>query len=64
MGEFVLEDCMPRQISELKMLFRASRGLGRRDSLKSRDIQELNLTINHFLPQMQERARTAQLHYT
>ena len=63
-GEFVLEDCMVRQVSELKMLFRSSRGLGRRDPLSPQDIQELDLTITHFLPQMQERARAAQLHYT
>ncbi len=62
--EFVLEDCMVRQVSELKMLFRYSRGLGRRDPLSPQDIQELDLTISHFLPQMQERARAAQLHYT
>ncbi len=63
-GEFVLDDCMARQISELKMLFRWSRGLGRRDALSPQDLQELDLTINHFLPQMQERARAVQLHYT
>ena len=63
-GEFVFEDCMARQISELKMLYRWSRGLGRRDSLSPGDVRELDLTINHFLPQMQERARAAQLQYT
>ena len=55
-GEFVLEDCMTRQISELKMLFRYSRGLGRWDALSLQDIQELDLTINHFLPRMQDQA--------
>ena len=63
-GEFVLENCMARQISELKMLFRYSRGLGRRDTLTPQDIRELDLTINHFLPRMQDQARTVQLHYT
>ena len=63
-GEFVLEDCMARQISELKLLFRHSRGLGRRDSLSPQDIKELDLTINHFLPRMQDLAREVQLHYT
>ena len=63
-GEFVLDDCMARQVSELKMLFRWSRGLGRRDALGLRDLQELDLTINHFLPRMQERARAAQMQYT
>lgn len=63
-GEFVLENCMARQISELKMLFRYSRGLGRRDTLTPQDIQELDLIINHFLPRMQDQARAVQLHYT
>lgn len=63
-GKFVLEDCVARQVSELKMLFRWSRGLGRGDSLSPQDVQELDITINHFLPQMQERARAVQLHYT
>ena len=63
-GEFVLEYCMDRQINELKLLFRHSRGLGRRDPLSPQDIQELNLTINHFLPRMQDQARAVQLHYT
>lgn len=47
-GKFVLEDCMARQISELKLLFRHSRGLGRRDSLSPQDIKDLDLTINHL----------------
>ena len=38
-GEFVLEDCMARQVSELKMLFRWSRGLGRRDAMSPQDVQ-------------------------
>lgn len=63
-GEFVLEDCMARQISELKLLFRHSRGLGRRDSLSPQDIKDLDLTINHFLPRMQDQARAVQMHYT
>ena len=63
-GEFVLEDCMARQISELKLLFRYSRGLGRRDALSSKDVRELDVIINHFLPGMQEQARAVQLHYT
>jgi hypothetical protein len=63
-GEFVLDHCMARQISELTMLFRYSRGLGRRDSLSRQDTSELNMTINHFLPGMQEQARAVQLHYT
>lgn len=63
-GEFVLDDCMARQISELKLLFRQSRGLGRRDTLGQQDIQELDLTIEHFLPRMQEQERAVQLDYT
>lgn len=63
-GEFVLEDCMARQISELKMLFRYSRGLDKWDALSLQDIQELDLTINHFLPRMQDQACAVQLHYT
>ena len=63
-GEFVLEDCMARQVSELKMLFRRSRGLGRRDPLSPQDIRELELTVTSFLPRMQERTRSVQLHYT
>lgn len=63
-GEFVLEDCMAKQVSELKMLFRRSRGLGRRDSLSPQDIRELELTVTSFLPRMQERTRSVQLHYT
>lgn len=63
-GEFALEDCMAQQISKLKMLFRYSRGLGRWDALSLQDIQELDLTINHFLPRMQDQARAVQLHYT
>lgn len=62
-AEFVLEDCMARQISELKLLFRRSRGLGRRDALSPLDIQELHYTVDHYLPRMQERARTVQLKY-
>ena len=52
-SEFFLEDCMVRQVSELKMLFRSSRGLGRRDPLSPQDIQELDLTISHFTWQQQ-----------
>ena len=63
-GEFVLDDCIARQISELKLLFRQSRGLGRRDTLGQQDIQELDLTIEHFLPRMQEQERAVQLDYT
>lgn len=62
--EFVLEDCMARQISELKLLFRRSRGLGRRDALSPQDIRDLDMTVNRFLPRMQDQARAVQLHYT
>lgn len=63
-AEFVLEDCLARQVGELKMLFRRSRGMGRRDVLRPRDLQELDLTVDHFLPRMQEQARAAQMRYT
>lgn len=63
-GEFVPADCIKRQVNELTQLFRESRGLGRKDPLSPRDIQELDLTILHFLPKMQERTHAVQLHYT
>lgn len=63
-GEFVLEDCMAMQIAELERLFRWSRNLGRRDSFSPQDIQELDLTIDYYLPQMREYARAVQLQYT
>ena len=63
-GEFILEDCIALQVSELKKLFHNSRGLNWREPLSTQDIQELDLIIAHFLPQMEERARAVQLHYT
>lgn len=63
-GEFNLKECVTRQLNELKRLFRESRGLGRKDPLSPRDIQELDLFTLHYLPLMQERACAVQLHYT
>lgn len=63
-GEFVMEDCIAGQIGELKQLFRRSRGLGRREALSAQDIQDLDATVDYFLPRMYERARAVQLHYT
>ena len=63
-GEFLLEECISRQVGELKMLFRWHRGLGRRDALSIRDVQDLNAIVSRYLPRLQERAREAQLRYT
>lgn len=63
-GEFVLDHCMARQVNELKLLIRNSYGVGRRDSLTPRQAREMRLTVEHFLPMMQEQARAVQLHYT
>lgn len=62
-GEFNLKECVTRQINELKRLFRESQGLGRKDTLSPRDIQELDLFILHYLPLMQERAQSVKLRY-
>ena len=63
-GEFVLEKCISLQIGELKRLFRWRRGVGRRDALTPRDVQDLDAIVSRFLPLMRERARDAQLRYT
>jgi len=63
-GEFVLDHCLARQTGELKRLFRESRGLGYRDALSPQDTREMKQTLSHFLPRMQEQARTVQMHYT
>ena len=63
-GEFILENCVQAQINELKRLYRFSLGLGARDTMSRQDIQEMNLTISHFEPQLRERASMVQLHYT
>jgi hypothetical protein len=55
---------MAMQIAELERLFRWSRNLGRRDSFSPQDIQELDLTIDYYLPQMREYARAVQMQYT
>ena len=62
-GEFNLKECVTRQLNELKRLFRESRGLGRKDTLSPRDIQELDLFSLYYLPLMQERAQAEKLHY-
>ena len=62
--EFVLEDCISRVVDEIKRQFRLSRGLTRRgDALSCQDVKELTMTVSHFMPQIQERARKAQEKY-
>lgn len=63
-GQFVLKDCMSRQIHKLRELYRESRILRRNDTLSSREILELEQIINHFSPLMHKRAKAAQMKYT
>ena len=63
-GEFVLEDCVARQVSELKMLFRWSIGLGRRENMTRQQYREQADIVDYYLPFMRERARAVQLNYT
>lgn len=63
-GEFVLEDCLDRQVKALTALFRSSRRLARRDALSPGDVQELDLMVQHLLPRMREQATAVQLSYT
>lgn len=63
-GEFILEHCMTKQINELRLMFRQSKGRGRKERLSPWEIRELDVIISHFYPMMQERARAAQLNYT
>ena len=63
-GEFVLESCMSWQINELRRLYRLSLGLGGREKVSPAQARELEMTIQHYLPGMQEQALAVQLHYT
>ena len=62
-GDFVLEMAVRAQIAQLKQHYRWSLGLGGRDRLSQRQLQELEQLIAHLEPKMAERARTVQLHY-
>lgn len=62
-GEFVLSTCVSRQVECLKQLYRRSRGLGKGDTLRLRDVEALTLHTQHFLPLIQERAAAAKLRY-
>lgn len=62
-GEFVLSSCVSRQVEYLKQLYRRSRGLGKNDTLKTRDVEALTLHTMHFLPLIQERTLAVKLRY-
>ncbi len=62
-GEFVLSTCVSRQVECLKQLYRRSRGLGKNDTLKTRDVEALTLHTMHFLPLIQERTLAVKLRY-
>ena len=62
-GEFVLSSCVSRQVECLKQLYRRSRGLGKNDTLKTRDVEALTLHTMHFLPLIQERTLAVKLRY-
>ena len=62
-GEFVLSTCVSRQVECLKQLYRRSRGLGKKDTLKARDVEALTLHTMHFLPLIQERTLAVKLRY-
>ena len=62
-SQFVLKDCMSRQIHKLRELYRESRILRRNDTLSSSEMLELEQIINHFYPLMHERAVAAQMKY-
>lgn len=63
-GDFVLEMAVRAQIAQLKQHYRWSLGLGGRDRLSQRQLQELEQIIAHLEPQMTERALAVQLHYS
>ena len=62
-GEFVLHTCVSRQVECLKQLYSRSRGLGKNDTLKTRDVEALTLHTMHFLPLIQERTLAVKLRY-
>lgn len=64
-GEFILDVAVRAQIAELKRLYSWSYGVTTpRGQLSREQLQELDQIIAHLEPQMTERARAVQLHYS